>query len=296
MEKVYLDYHKVVGKSHKLTLLLGNFDGLHRGHLELVIAGKKATEGDLGVLLFDKNPADFFLNGKSHSVLTSLDDRLRLFEGQKLEVAYILKIDKAFFDLSPEDFIEKILKPLQPERIIVGTDYTFGKDAAGSDDLLKKAFAVDEVSLLDYEGKKVSTQRIIADLASGDLASANGQLGRDYEIHGTIAHGYENGRKMGFPTANLSFSTPYALPKNGVYLGLAYLRGRPYQTLINVGINPTIGLLKKPKVECYLEGFSGEAYGETLYVTFNKRLRDEMVFKSLDDLRAQMEKDKAALR
>ena len=295
MKQVFLDYKKVQGSSDKLTLLLGTFDGIHLGHQQLILEGKKRTEGDLGVLLFSANPADYFDNGKSHSVLTSLEDKLRLFASFGLDVAYILLIDKAFFDLTPERFIETILVPLHPERIVVGTDYSFGKKAEGTDALLKEKFSLDVVSLLDYEGRKVSTQRIISDLANGDLSSANGQLGRDYEIHGLIAHGYENGRKIGFPTANLEMQTPYALPKSGVYEGLVYLRGRPYESLINVGTNPTVGLLKHQRVECYLEGFEGEAYGETIYVSFHQRLRDEIKFASLDELKEQLEKDKANL-
>ena len=100
---------------------------------------------------------------------------------------------------------------------------------------------------------------------------------------------------MGFPTANLKLSTPYVLPKAGVYLGLAYLRGLAYRTLINVGNNPTIGVLSHPVIEAYLQNFKGDAYGETLYLDFLSFLREEKKFANLDELQAQMEIDKKAL-
>jgi riboflavin kinase/FMN adenylyltransferase len=295
VERIYLDYRRIRPREGKLTLLLGSFDGVHRGHRRLIEEGKKAAEGDLGVLLFAENPAAFLPNGKSHEVLTSLEDKLRLFEAEGLDCAFILKVDRAFFDLSPEAFLERVLKPLHPESVVVGEDYTFGRGGSGRADLLSGSFVVAEVPLLDYQGAKVSTQRIIADLTNGDIASANRQLGRDYEIHGTVGHGFENGRRIGFPTANLETKTPYALPKVGVYGGLVFLRGLPYRSLINIGTNPTVGLLRRPRVECYLKGFEGSIYGETIYVSFHERIRDEIKFASLSDLERQLKKDIASL-
>jgi riboflavin kinase/FMN adenylyltransferase len=121
-------------------------------------------------------------------------------------------------------------------------------------------------------------------------------LGYPYQAKGLIAHGLENGRKIGFPTANLALEIPYVLPKAGVYLGIAYLRGKAFRSLINVGNNPTIGVLKHPIIEAYLDGFSGEAYGETLYLEFDSFLREEKKFASLDELRAAIEEDKKALK
>jgi riboflavin kinase/FMN adenylyltransferase len=295
MKTVFLDYRNVSGHANKMTLLLGNFDGVHLGHQRLVLEGKKATEGDLGVLLFDGNPADYFDSGKSHQVLTSLEDKLRLFASLGIDVAYVLHIDQDFFALSAEEYVIKVLKPLNPSLLVVGSDYTFGRGAAGNASLLGSLFPVREVPLLDYKGKKASTQRIISALGKGDLSAVAGQLGRDYEIHGTVGHGFGNGRKIGFPTANLELNTPYVLPKDGVYAGLAFLRGRPYPTLINVGDNPTVGLLRHARVECYLKGFAGSCYGETIYVQFQKRLRDEKQFTSLEELKEQITKDVASL-
>jgi riboflavin kinase/FMN adenylyltransferase len=289
-----------LGESPKLgrktTLILGNFDGVHLGHRSLVFAARKAAEGDIAVLLFDQAPSQFFSAGKSTSVLTSLEDKEVLFNALGVDLAYVLHVSKEFFALSPEDFVEQVLRKLDPARIVVGTDYTYGKGAKGTVKSLEKSFPVFAEPLLENEGHKISTQSIIKEIQNGNLQEANRELGRPYQVKGTIAHGLENGRKMGFPTANLALATPYVLPQSGVYLGVAYLRGMPYPTLINVGDNPTIGVLSQPVIEAYLEGFSGSAYGETLYLEFTAFLREEKKFASLEALREQMEVDKQALK
>jgi riboflavin kinase/FMN adenylyltransferase len=295
MEQTLFSLGEIPSLSPKLTLCLGNFDGVHLGHQALIQKAQQVTEGDVGVLLFDQNPAQFFPNGKSLSVLTSLEDKCRLFASYGVERSYIVKVSRAFFALSPEDFIADVLSPLKPEILVVGSDYSFGKNAAGNLPLLKKHFRVEEVPLLEREGKKISTQAIIKAIQEGKIQEANAELGRPYEVHGLIAHGLENGRKIGFPTANLHLSTPYVLPKAGVYLGIAYLRGIAHRTLINVGKNPTIGVLSHPIIEAYLEHFQGEAYGETLYLDFLSFVREEKKFATLDELQAQIERDKQSL-
>lgn len=296
METVRFNLGETPKAGTKTTLILGNFDGVHLGHRSLVLEARKISEGDVAVLLFDQAPAQFFTSGKSASVLTSLEDKEVQFGLLGVDRAYVLHVSKAFFDLAPDEFVEQVLKRLNPAKIVVGTDYTYGKGAKGNVESLKKVFDVQAETLLEKEGHKISTQSIIKEIQKGAIEEANAELGRPYEIKGKIAHGLENGRKMGFPTANLAFDTPYVLPKSGVYLGTAYLRGMPYQALVNVGDNPTIGVLHHAVIEAYLEGFDGNAYDETLYLDFERYLRAEKKFASMDELRAQMEKDKQALK
>jgi riboflavin kinase/FMN adenylyltransferase len=295
MERYFFSLGEIPPLGKKTTLCLGNFDGVHRGHQDLILSARKIAEGDVAALLFDQNPSAFFRTGKSDSVLTSLEDKLVHFAALGVDLAYVIHVSQAFFALSPEDFLSQVIAPLQPEKIVVGTDYTYGAKAAGNLQTLSSAFPVVAVPLLEEEGRKISTQSIIKAIHLGEMEKANEALGYPYEVKGTIAHGFENGRKIGFPTANLQLTVPYALPKSGVYLGKATLRGLPYQSLINVGDNPTIGLLHHPVIEAYLSGFAGEAYGETLYLEFDSFLREEKKFASLSELQAQLESDKKAL-
>ncbi len=282
--------------SIKTALCLGTFDGMHKGHQALFAKAREITEGEVGVLLFDGNPADLLQNGKSHVILTSVDDKLKLLASYHVDAAYLVHIDKDFFSLNPNEFVTQILLKLHPSCLVVGADYSYGAKAAGTIAELKKDFTVFSVSLLKEGASKISTQGIIKELEAGHVEKANLELGRPYEIKGLVGHGLGNGRKLGFPTANLVMSERYALPKDGVYVGVAYSRGFPYKALINVGSNPTIGVLKNPVVESYLQGLGHDIYGETLYVSFLKHLREETKFSSFGELKKQIEKDKAALR
>ncbi|MCH3910139.1 MAG: riboflavin biosynthesis protein RibF [Bacilli bacterium] len=276
---------------YKTTLCLGTFDGFHKGHQSLILEARKNGEGDVAVLLFDHSPTEFFDTGKSLDVLTSLEDKCRLFESKGVDIVYILHVDKGFFSLGKDEFIEKVLKPLSLERIVVGEDYSFGKNAEGNPTYLKKYFDVDVVPLMMIDGKKISTQSIVSFIKNGDIKDANTDLGRPYQIEGVVKHGYMNGRKIGFPTANLSLLDRYVLPKDGVYVGLAYVHGMPHPSLVNVGKNPTVGLLKESVVECYIKGIDEDLYGSLIYVEFLFRLRDEIKFASLDEVKQQIEKD-----
>jgi len=296
MKRFDFSFGEVPPLSHKLTLCLGNFDGVHRGHQSLILEARKRSEGEVGVLLFDQNPSVFFPSKKSGAVLTSLDDKCIHFASLGVDVIYVVRVSREFFALSPKEFVERVLRPLQPSSLVVGMDYSYGLDAKGDLASLKKTFAVYSVPLLEEEGHKISTQSIIKEIEKGSLEEANAELGYPYQVKGVIAHGLENGRKIGFPTANLALEIPYVLPKAGVYLGVAYLRGKAFRSLINVGNNPTIGVLKHPIIEAYLDGFSGEAYGETLYLQFDSFLREEKKFASLDELRGAIEEDKKALK
>jgi riboflavin kinase/FMN adenylyltransferase len=295
MKRYVFSLGEVPPLSSKLTLCLGNFDGVHRGHQLLVLEARKRSEGDVGVLLFDQSPSVFFPSKKSSSVLTSLEDKCVRFASLGVDVIYIIHVSQDFFALSPAEFIQKVLAPLKPAALVVGTDYTYGAEAAGNLASLEKAFPVFSVPLLEEEGHKISTQSIIKEIGRGDLGEANAELGYPYQVKGTIAHGLANGRKIGFPTANLALEVPYVLPKAGVYLGVGYLRGKAFKSLINVGNNPTVGVLKHPLIEAYLDGFAGEAYGETLYLEFDRFLREEKKFASLDELRQAIENDKKVL-
>lgn len=282
-------------KEKNLSLLLGNFDGVHLGHQELIFDARIHGEGKVAVLLFSESPAKFINNGKDHKELTPLDAKISVFRSLGVDIVYILKAESSLFSLSPIEFIEKVLIPLNPSLVVVGEDYRFGYKAQGDPDLLKKHFKTDVVPIFKKGSKKVGTQEIISFLKNGEIEKATQFLGRSYEIKGKVVKGNGLGHTIGFPTANLSLSEDYVLPKNGVYFGLAFLRGMPYKAMINIGRNPTVGNLVNERVEVHILYASGNFYGETLYVDFLTFRRDEQKFNSLEELKEQLEKDKEAL-
>ncbi len=272
------------------ALLLGNFDGVHRGHQTLVFAAKKAMP-HVGVLIFQGNPTDFFPNHKSSHILTSWEDKVRLFAELGVDVAYLLPLDVSLFQESKEEFIRRVLLPLDPGLIVVGMDYSFGKGAEGNVNDLKQVFSVLALPLLSKEGKKIASRNIIEAIEEGKITQANEDLGRQYQIHGVVVEGFHNGRKIGFPTANLSLRSPYVLPKAGVYAGWSQVDGTSYPSMINVGSNPTIGKLNHPIIETHLLGFEGDLYGKAIAVSFASYLREEKKYSGLPDLQNQLNSD-----
>lgn len=279
--------------ANKLTLCLGNFDGIHLGHERLILEGKIYSEGETGVLLFSDDQWKYL--GGSFGILTSLEDKITRLSILGVDVAYVVEVDKAFFDLDKKDFLELVIGKIAPEQIVCGEDYSFGKDAQGNVNEIEAICPVRVVKFLNIEGHKIGSRVIKKSIQAGYIEQANRYLGRPYEIKGRVVHGLENGRKISFPTINLSLDDNYILPKSGVYLGFGYVLGKPYKAMINVGDDPTIGVLKDKVVEAYLLGYEGDAYGQLVYISFLKFLRNEIKFNSLDELEIQLRKDKEAL-
>lgn len=273
------------------ALLLGNFDGVHLGHQELIKEAKRISDNP-AVLLFDKNPAKFF-GHKSIKVLTSLEDKMSLFKGFGVNEFVVVEVSPSFFALTPGEFIEFILKPLNPSSIVVGTDYSFGKNGSGNNEILKEHFDLHSLELLNIAGEKVSSQTIIKEIEDGDIEKANGFLGRDYFLKGEVVKGFGNGKKIGYPTANISLSEDYALPKVGVYKGYASIDGQRFNSIINVGKNPTIGKLDSPIVEAHILDFDGDIYGKMIEIGFISYLRGEKKFSSLEELKKQLDIDRS---
>ena len=293
MEIVFLEKEKPTRLN--ASLLLGDFDGVHLGHQSLVKKAKEYSE-EIGALLFDVDPVFFLDNGKTKKVLSSLEERIELLSSYGVSIFYVIHTTKEFLSLSPEEFMKDVLLPLKPARLIVGSDYRFGKMAKGDAECLKSLFAVEVVTLLEDSGNKIASRDIKTLIEEGDLTKANVLLGHPFKINGTIKEGFHNGRKIGFPTINLSLAVPYVLPRNGVYLSKVILDGKTYPAITNVGTNPTVGELSEVIVESHLDGFEGEAYGKQASILFYAYLREENKFADLDALGHQLEKDMASLR
>jgi len=274
------------------ALCLGAFDGVHRGHLSL-LKRAKALGKKVVVLLFSEPPSHFFYRDKSSFEITPLRAKLRRLEEINIvDMAVILKATPQLFALSYLDFINQVLKEMNPDILVCGEDYRFGAKALGTPTLLKEFFYVEEVPLLSNDEGKISSQRIIRAIEEGDMEKANADLGYPYAIEGEVREGFHNGHKIGFPTANLTIIGNYVLPKRGVYIGKAKFDKEEKKAIINVGNNPTVGLLKETRIECHLLDFNGDLYSKTIIVSFLRFLREEKKFASLEELALQLEKDK----
>ena len=291
MEVIRFDIRHLPERKEGLALALGTFDGFHKGHQKLLVEARFHAPAHSGALLFSASPAEV-LSGSKQSVLMGLDDKIRFLNRMGVDYAYVVEANQDFFALSKEQFVEDVLSNLGVELAVVGEDYRFGRGGEGDADWLSSKLKTRVIPLLKEGEEKISSSAIKEAIARGDIAKANSMLGRAYEIHGKVVKGFQNGTKIGFPTANIDLDCPYVLPKPGVYFGLVYIHGLPHRSIVNVGCNPTVGLLKQAIVEAHLLDFEGDVYGKTAYVQFLAFRREERKFANLDELKEQLQLDR----
>lgn len=280
------------------VVALGNFDGLHIAHMQIIRNGiKLARERNLkaGVLLFEENTKNVVSKNRV-KLITPHTEKLELIEKEGADFAYIRTFTKDFMQLSPEDFIKLLVKHLKVKAVCVGYDYSFGHMAAGNTDTLlelskKYGFETIVTPCVVIDNKTVSSTYIRELVSEGRVDEVKKFLGRNYSLCGTVAHGLQNGRKMGFPTANMEYDESALLPKEGVYAGISEVLGRRYKSVINVGRNLTFGA-ERLTIESHLIDFDKDIYGEKIKVFFLKRLRGVKKFAGMDELKAQINSDK----
>ncbi|MBD1869780.1 bifunctional riboflavin kinase/FAD synthetase [Cyanobacteria bacterium FACHB-471] len=295
---------------------LGNFDGVHRGHQQVIqpilSAALAAPEtGRPTVVTFRPHPQEFF-SGQSRPLLTPLDEKASYLSKLGVEQLVLLPFDRALADLTPEQFVETVLvQHLQARQVSVGEDFCFGRKRSGTaTDLQAIAtpfnIQVQVVPLHTAEGERISSSAIRQALQEGNLAKANQLLGRPYSLVGQVVEGQQLGRTIGFPTANLKLPAEKFLPRQGVYCVWVYLSkptdpsasnhlAQALPGVMNLGHRPTVGGVQQT-VEVHLLDWSGDLYGQTLTVSLAEFLRPEQKFASLEELKAQIQSDSISAR
>lgn len=290
MKTILLDYKRPTQRFDALSLCLGYFDGVHLGHQSLIKYARKYAKHTLGLLTFSKPISTLVDNGKNTSVLTSLDDRFKIISKLGVDYYFVAQIDKAFTELSDMDFIA-MLRKMNVKEIFVGKDFRYGAKAKGTISTLKDYFDVYDIEIKEVDGKKISTQEIKNLIVQGRVKEANDLLGHNYCVSGSLVSGKHIGTTIGYPTLNLKLSDNYVLPKYGVYKTVCYVDNVPHIAITNVGVKPTIGDNFKPGIEVHLKDFKGEAKGDVISVEFLKFIRPEKKFSSIEELKAQIDKD-----
>ncbi len=277
-------------------LILGTFDGVHKGHRSLFEKGKQLSKngGRVVAVLFTRHPSEVL--GKNVELLNTPAEKERLISECGIKYDYI-ELDSKTISLGPYEYIEFLVKKFSPKAIIVGRNHTFGRGAAGNaKDLIKysehfgyKVFIQPAVICGD---ELVSSTRIRNCIKNGELDEATQMLGGYFSFGGKVVSGRSVGRTMGFPTANIEYPKNKVMPANGVYCVIIHINGVKYAGVMNVGIKPTFGDNLDKTVECFiLGGYDSELYGRFVSVDVVKRIRDEMRFDSVDDLRKQIMND-----
>ena len=283
-----------------LFLAIGVFDGVHRGHQAVISTSADhaaASNGTPVVVTFDPHPEKVLRPQAAPHLLSATQHKIALIRALGVEHLLIITFDKQFAATEPEDFVQKLVIHSKPLReICVGHEWSFGKNRRGNLDLLKKLgakFNFDVVGIppVKINGAVVSSTAIRQAIEKGDLAKAAEMLGREYTILGTVTRGDNLGKKIGFPTANLSAHSEQ-FPPNGVYVAEARIDGELYRGVINLGIRPTVSSGKSERVlEIHLFDFNRDIYGHDVEVRFLKFLRSEKKFQDLDTLVQQIRQD-----
>lgn len=287
-----------------VALAVGNFDGVHLGHAELLrrladAASRRALVPT--VLSFEPHPREFFAPDAAPARLSTLREKLELLAEAGVEQAMICPFNAAFAALSADEFIEQVLVgALRVGHLIVGDDFRFGRGRTGDFALLQAAgrqhgFTVETMGSVTVDGERVSSSGVRRALAAGDMERAARLLGRPYVIDGQVVHGQKLGRQIGFATANLRIKHN-PLPMTGVFaVEVGGLGETPLPGVANLGMRPTVGGTR-PLLEAHLFDFARDIYGAHISVRFVHKLRDEQRFPNFDALKAQIAADAAAAR
>ena len=288
-----------------LFLAIGVFDGVHRGHQAVISTSARhahSADGTPVVVTFDPHPAKILRPNDAPHLLTATQHKIALIRQLGVGHLLIITFDKNFATTPPENFVEQLLANSKPLReICVGHEWSFGKDRAGNLDLLKKLgarsdFNVVGITPVTVNGDVVSSTAIRQAVEKGELEKAAEMLGRPYTILGTVAHGESLGKKIGYPTANLSAHSEQ-FPPNGVYFAEAWIDGVLQHGVINLGVRPTVSGGKAERVlEIYLLDFDRDIYGRDVEVRFVQYLRPEKKFENLEALTKQIEIDVSKAR
>jgi riboflavin kinase/FMN adenylyltransferase len=287
----------------RLSLAHGNFDGVHLGHQAVIaaaIGAARREDGDAAALTFDPHPQHVIAPERDLPLLTTLEERLDLFERAGVDTVIVAGFDESVRAMRAGKWLVLLHRHLAVRRLVVSSSHTFGRDREGTADALVgwgRTHGVDVVVVPPVSGPGgiISSSAIRAMLRAGDLAGAAAALGRWYAVTGVVVPGDRRGRALGFPTANVRLPHRKLVPPIGVYAGYARAGGRTYMAAVSIGVRPTFGpgpLL----VEAYLLDASPNLYGEMLSIGFVRRLRDELQFSTADALVAQMGEDVAHTR
>jgi riboflavin kinase/FMN adenylyltransferase len=293
---------------HAPAVAIGNFDGVHLGHQRLLhtaVAAAQSLGGDAVVFTFEPHPAAVLAPHKAPPLITSLPRKLELLAQAGISACVLEPFTRELAGMSPEAFLQSILvETLGARHIVVGYDFTYGHDRAGTAASLRafgaaRGIGVDVIEPVEVGGVVVSSTRVRELVRAGDMAGARALLGRDYDLDGTVVRGDGRGARIGMPTANLAVDSQL-LPAGGVYAVRVQLLeradSRPVPAVANLGTNPTFVDRTELSLEVHLLDFSGDLYGQRLRVQLVERLRGEQRFSGIDALLAQIRADIARAR
>jgi len=277
-------------------VVIGNFDGVHRGHQQILNRAKEiAGDNKIIALTFDPHPVSVFAPDRAPTLLTTLTDKIELLKIHNADQVAVIKFTKEFAAMAPEDFVNKVLiEQLKATTVIVGNNFTYGFKAAGNVVSLSShtEFTTVVIDLHLEDEASISSTRIRAAVVKGDVEAAREMLTRPHRLDGIVVHGEKRGREIGYPTANLGNIEGQTIPADGVYAGWLTVGIDRWPAAISIGTNPTFDGIRGRQVEAYALDQTGlDLYTKAATIEFGWRLRDTLKFDGLEPLLEQMAKD-----
>ncbi len=304
--KVYSDPNTF--NDSNVVLTIGMFDGVHLGHsklLEHTMQKANALNAKSVVLTFWPHPRIVLnkANPGELQFITTLDEKTKLISEKNIDALILLPFSREIANLTAEKFIQDVLiKKLGMKHLVVGYNHRFGKDRVGDYEQYlqigkKLGFSVSKVDAALFDDKEISSTYIRNQLNLGQVKNANQMLGYQFSIFGTVTGGQKLGRRLGYPTANIIPNEQYKLiPAIGVYACKVHVIGQNFKGMINIGKRPTVDNTDEISIEVHIFNFNQDIYSEEIEVFFVDKIREEMKFNSIEDLKLQLKKDESAAK
>lgn len=299
--KIHYDYTGYDAQHAAITI--GVFDGVHKGHKEIlnrVLEIAKNINGQSVVVTFWPHPRLVLKQDNNIKLINTLEEKQMLLEKHGIDHLIIIPFTENFSQQTSEEFIKNILiDKLHVKHLVVGFNHHFGRDREGNFEQIQKyaqtyQFEVEKLDAKIIENEHVSSTKIRNALGIGDIQTANSFLGYNYSITGSVVDGNKIGRDIGFPTANIQIDHNFKLlPKEGVYVVETEINKQKYPAMLNIGFKPTLNQPEKAlSIEAHIIGFADNIYKKSITIYFHKRIRDELKFDNIEQLKNQLFSDK----
>ena len=290
MKSIFIKDKNFIPLPEPVCAAIGNFDGVHLGHQKLIEECKRHGYKS-AVLTFYPHPSVFLKKIPNYPLVTPLEHKVDILSRMGIDYLIVVEFNDDMADMPKEEFIE-YMKFMNIKSCVCGYDFTFGRRAEGNISDLREVFEFYEVKKFVFDDVRVSTTYIRELISVGNVYEANRLLGRHFSIRGKVKFGSQQGRVIGFPTANIDYKN-YFLPETGVYFVNVKVDGILYLGMCNIGHNPTFNFSYNKRVEVNIFGLDADIYGDEIEIFFVQRIRNEMKFENVNDLIKQLKIDKA---